>query len=134
MKAPSDRDGAAYWQARSLEHRGDAAGADQIYRALAVSTTSNYYPSLASRRVGLEPASLAVAADSYATTLAIPESSGTAQFHLTRIAALREVGLRDLEPSELRAIADVNDPALRRFILAEMQSVGAWFDAIRAGK
>ncbi|HLW71165.1 MAG TPA: transglycosylase SLT domain-containing protein [Candidatus Binataceae bacterium] len=131
MTAPADRDGAAYWLARSLERRGEATGAEQIYRALAVSTASNYYPSLASRKVGLEPVSLALAGDADTTARAIPESSGTAQFHLTRIAALREVGLRELEAPELRAIADINNLVLRRFLLAEMQEVGAWYDAIQ---
>ncbi|MGH7840523.1 MAG: transglycosylase SLT domain-containing protein, partial [Candidatus Binataceae bacterium] len=130
-KAAADRDGAAYWQARALERRGSASAADQIYRALAVSTESNYYPSLASRKVGIEPARLPAPLESATTAGAIPEAGGATRFHLKRIAALREMGLRNLEPPELRAIADTNDQALRRFVLTEMQAAGAWYDAIQ---
>jgi soluble lytic murein transglycosylase len=128
--AAADRDAATYWQARSLERAGDTPAANRLYRALAVSTASNYYPSLASRKVALEPDRIAAAGVSESPAGPVPQAAGAAGFHLTRIATLRDLGIRELEPPELRAIADTNDPALRRFVLAEMQAAGAWYDAI----
>jgi soluble lytic murein transglycosylase len=59
--------------------------------------------------------------------------AGPMQFHLIRVAALRDLGLRQLEPPELRAIEDHlgNHQELRVFVLAELQNSGAWFDAIQ---
>jgi soluble lytic murein transglycosylase len=58
---------------------------------------------------------------------------GQIQFHLARVALLRELGLRELEAPELRAVeGHLGDKAdLREFVLAELQSTGAWSDAIQ---
>ena len=57
--SPSERDGLAYWHARSMERSGQSAAANAIYQSLAQSTASNYYPELAARRIGAPTAQLA---------------------------------------------------------------------------
>src|SRR5260370_34214214 len=51
-KEAIDRDMCEYWRARSLEKAGDTSVARALFVKLAESTESNYYPELASRRVG----------------------------------------------------------------------------------
>jgi soluble lytic murein transglycosylase len=126
----ADRDGASYWQARSLEREGIGASAERLYRELARSMASNYYPSLASRKVALEPDGIPGAEGNEVSARFVPEATGAAGFHLARIVALRDLGIRELEAPELRAIAGSGEPALRHFVLAEMQAAGAWYDAI----
>ncbi len=129
----SARDMFSYWQARALESDGDKVRATALMRALALSTASNYYPALAAGRVNEYRALLPAALATDLVPTAIPVVAGPAQFHLTRIAALRDSGLRELEPPELRAIEDQpgNGHELQEFILAELQNAGAWFDAIQ---
>lgn len=127
--AAADRDMFSYWQARALERAGQAAASGAIYRELARSVASNYYPMLAARRVGATPVALPAATAADPVAGSIPSATGRAAFHLERVAAFRAMGLRELEPAELRAIA--GEPALRDFVLAEMQAAGAWYDAIQ---
>jgi soluble lytic murein transglycosylase len=67
------------------------------------------------------------------TPRVVPTVSGPIQFHFARVAALRDVGLRQLEAPELRAVEGHigGNRDLQRFVLAELQSVGAWFDAMQ---
>ncbi|HTW88609.1 MAG TPA: transglycosylase SLT domain-containing protein [Candidatus Binataceae bacterium] len=129
----SDRDMLTYWRARALEKSGNAAEADAIFRRLAMSTASNYYPSLASLRTGIRPAMLPAAMASDPSSRVVPavDAPGAA-FHLDRVLALRELGLRPLEPPELKALEPDTDeyPALRDFLLGELMAAGAWYDAI----
>ena len=127
--AAADRDMFSYWQARSLERDGQSAAANDTYRALATSIASNYYPTLAARKVAAAPESFPAATAADLAAGPVPSVTGVASFHLARIAAFRAMSLRELEPAELRAIAD--DPALHGFVLAEMEAVGAWYDAIQ---
>jgi soluble lytic murein transglycosylase len=121
----------AYWQARALEQGGDPAQARDLMTEVARDTRSNYYPALASQRVGVEPDPIAAATTPDPIAGAVPQASGTTGFHLARISAFRELGLRELEAPELRAMSANNDPAMRNFVLAEMQEAGAWYDAIQ---
>jgi TolA-binding protein len=57
--SPAERDGLAYWHARSMERSGQSAAANAIYQSLAQSTASNYYPELSARRIGAPTAQLA---------------------------------------------------------------------------
>jgi soluble lytic murein transglycosylase len=121
-----------YWQARALEKAGDELEARSLFETLAVSTSSNYYPTLAAMRVNQpEPSSPAASVPDLAPG-AVPADSGRTQFHLARVAALRDLGLRELEPPELRAIEPYieSNRKLQNFVLAELQNAGAWFDAI----
>ncbi len=127
--AAADRDMFSYWAARSLEREGQGAAANAIYRELATSVASNYYPTLAAHRVGAAPVDLPAATAADPAAGPIPAATGAAGFHLTRIAAFRAMDLREFEPAELRAIA--HEPALHDFVLAEMQAAGAWYDAIQ---
>jgi soluble lytic murein transglycosylase len=122
-----------YWQARALDNAGEEAEARNLFEELAGSTDSNYYPTMAARRLNQpEPSSRAASAPDLMPGI-VPVGSGPAQFHLTRVAALRDLGLRELEASELRAIEPymAGNPELQKFILAELQNAGAWFDAIQ---
>jgi soluble lytic murein transglycosylase len=132
--SPSERDGLSYWHARALERGGQSAAATAIYQALAQSTASNYYPELAARRIAAPPAQLAGAGapePAYSAVPSVAAGSLTA-FHLSRVATLKALGLTDLEPRELRALADEGpaDPRVRDFVLAELQRTGSWYEAI----
>jgi soluble lytic murein transglycosylase len=129
----SARDMFTYWQARALENSGDKVESQRLLQNLALSTASNYYPAIAAMRINqtAEVLPAALAADLMAGV--VPTVNGPVQFHLTRIAALRDLGLRKLEAPELRAVEDHigGNSALRKFVLAELQSAGAWYDAIQ---
>ena len=129
----SGRDMFAYWQARAQENIGENLQARRLLDSLAVSTGSNYYPALAAKQLNQSGNVFPPAAAADLTPGAVPTANGPIQFHLTRIATLRDLGLRELEAPELRAVEGSagTDGPLRRFVLAELQSVGAWFDAIQ---
>lgn len=131
-ESASDRDRLLYWHARSLERAGHHEQARAIYERLARTAASNYYPSLAARRLASPPPLPVVAGADALGDEAVPQISGPAEFHLSRIAALRSLGLTQLEPPELRAVtADgLSNPGVRRFVLAELERAGAWYDAI----
>ncbi|HVN90706.1 MAG TPA: transglycosylase SLT domain-containing protein [Candidatus Binataceae bacterium] len=122
----------AYWQARSLDLAGNHAEADRVMREVARDTRSNYYPLLASQRLG-------IAAEQMASTTAedpvapgpVPEAVGENAFHLSRIATFRQIGLRELEPGELSVVAKDKDPSIRNWVLAEMQEAGGWYDGVQ---
>jgi soluble lytic murein transglycosylase len=128
----AQRDMFAYWEARALEANGEMVQARAIYQRVALSIDSNYYPALAELKVHLSPLEFpaALAADPVAT--GIPPAAEAAQFHLVRVIALRNLGLRDLEAPELRAVEahSAGNSALRDFVLAEDLAAGAWNDAI----
>jgi peptidoglycan lytic transglycosylase len=130
---PSDRDMFGYWEGRALERDGDAARARAILSLVAASIDSNYYPAIAAMRVGGAPASFPAAMAPEIVAVSAPAAaSNLAQFHLERVSALRDMGLHDLEPAELRALEAHagNDPALRNFVLRELTDVGAWYDTL----
>lgn len=128
----AERDMFTYWQARALESNGEAVQARELFKSVALSTVSNYYPTLASLKVNLVPDSFPAANAADPVAAGEPTVEGSGQFHLTRALALRELGLRELEPAELRELAQDADrnPSLRDFVLVEFQASGAWYDAI----
>jgi soluble lytic murein transglycosylase len=131
----AERDMFDYWRARSLERSGNRAAARAIYLRLAQSTDSNYYPALAGRRVEAPHPDLPAASASDPSFYPTPSAdSPAARFHLSRVLALKSLGLSDLEPAELRALerTAASDPRMRGFVLAAFQSAGAWHDAIIA--
>lgn len=124
-----------YWRARSLERSGDTAGAHAIYVRLAQSVESNYYPALAAEHVPGVRAELAAAAPPELSIEPTPWSPSPAvRFHLSRILALRALGIRELQAGEYRALEDLagDEHSLREFILAGLQAADAWYDAIVA--
>jgi soluble lytic murein transglycosylase len=130
--SPSAHDMFMYWQARALENAGEEFEARRLFKTLALSTASNYYPTLAAMRVNQpEPLSPAPSVPDLVPGL-VPFDSGPAQFHLARVAALRDLGLRELEAPELRAIEAYmgSNRGLQNFVLGELQNASAWFDAI----
>ncbi|MGH7906498.1 MAG: transglycosylase SLT domain-containing protein, partial [Candidatus Binataceae bacterium] len=133
--SPSDRAKFEYWQARALEKNGKIAAARGIFRKLALSSATNYYPALASLRCGVRLTSLPATFASAPSSSVAPEvTDESARFHLARALALRELGLRDLEPAELLALEpDIGaNPQLRNFVLGELIAAGAYYDSIVA--
>src|SRR6266852_6212247 len=104
-QAHGERDMFTYWQARALESNGEAGQAREVFRSVARSTDSNYYPTLASLKVNLVPDSFPAANAADPVAAGEPTVDGPARFHLTRALALRELGLRELEPAELSELA-----------------------------
>jgi len=134
-ESASEREMFEYWRARSLEKTGDNVAAHDIYLHLAQSVESNYYPTLAARRVSGVQAELPAAAAPDPSIYPTPGSaSPSVRFHLSRILALRSLGISDLQAGEYRALesAAAGDRSLRGFILAGLQSADAWYDAIVA--
>jgi peptidoglycan lytic transglycosylase len=130
--AGSQRDMFSYWEARALEANGENTEARVIYRRVALSIYSNYYPTLAAMKVHVAPATFPAAIASVPVARSIPSATGLAQFHLVRAIALRGMALRNLETGELRALQkySAGNPALREFVLAEFAAAGAYYDAI----
>ncbi len=128
----ADRDMLVYWEARALEKNGHVTAAFTIFRRLARSLDSNYYPALASLKTGLRPSNVA-AEDAVITSPPVPqiETPGV-QFHLDRVIALRKLGMRELEPPELKALESWTGeyPSLHEFIIGELQAARAWHDAL----
>jgi soluble lytic murein transglycosylase len=133
-KDPTDRDMCVYWNARALEKAGDAGAARAIYEKLADSTDSNYYPELASRRVAAGNPDLPAASAPDPQAGAAPAVSGVAEYHMARLQTLRALGLKELEPGELKALEEhaAGTIEMRRFVLAGFASADAWYDAIVA--
>jgi soluble lytic murein transglycosylase len=130
-KDPIDRDMGEYWRARALEKAGDNAGARAIFEKLADSTDSNYYPELASHRVATSKPDLPAASAPDPRSDVTPAVSGVAEFHMARLQALRALGIRELQPDELKALAEESSTTeMRRFVLAGYASADAWYDAI----
>ncbi|HJU10488.1 MAG TPA: transglycosylase SLT domain-containing protein, partial [Candidatus Binataceae bacterium] len=129
----SNRDMMDYWQARALEAAGKKLEAHALFETLALSTASNYYPALAAMRINETSAVLPASFAGDLIPGAVPNASGAIEFHLSRVAALRDLGLGELEAPELRAVEGHLDgnQGLRKFVLAELQGSGAWYDAIQ---
>lgn len=128
----SERDMYDYWHARALEKAGSGGAARAIFEKLAMSTDSNYYPALAARRVTAAAPELPAADAPEPSAGSPPPAAGAAEFHLARLGTLRALGLKDLEPGELRALAERggDSEAMRRYVLAGFASADAWYDAI----
>ena len=133
-KDATNRDMCEYWRARAIENAGDPGDARAIFARLAESTDSNYYPELASRRVAASRPDLAAASAADPQWGAAPAVSGAADYHMARLQTLRAMGLKELEPGELKALEHHGGGSveMRRFILAGLASAGAWYDAIVA--
>jgi len=131
-KDPIDRDMSEYWRARALGNAGDAGDARAIYQKLADSTDSNYYPELASRRVADARPDLPAASAPDPQAGGTPAVSGVAEYHMARLQTLRALGLKTLEPDELKALEEHGGGSaeMRRFVLAGFASADAWYDAI----
>jgi soluble lytic murein transglycosylase-like protein len=131
-KDPIDHDMSEYWRARALGNAGDAGDARAIYQKLANSTDSNYYPELASRRVADARPDLPAASAPDPQAGGTPVVSGVAEYHMARLQTLRALGLKELEPDELKALEEHGGGSaeMRRFVLAGFASADAWYDAI----
>ena len=119
-----------YWDARSLEQAGQGDRARELFSSLAYSTTTNYYPAIAGRRVGEPRIDLPGAA--LETADPPGAAAGRASFHLQRALALKALALHQLELAELRRLQQVAEDsrAMRLFLLAEFQEAGGYNDAM----
>ena len=133
-KDPTNVDMCEYWRARALENGGEGGVARAIFAKLADSTDSNYYPELASRRVAAARPDLPAASAPDPEYGAAPAVTGVGEYHMARLQALRAMGLKELEPGELKALEEHGGGSaeMRRFVLAGLASAGAWYDAIVA--
>ncbi|HTY53630.1 MAG TPA: transglycosylase SLT domain-containing protein [Candidatus Binataceae bacterium] len=129
---PAERDMFGYWQARALEKSGDQAAARPILERVAASIDSNYYPALAARRIGADPAVLPAASVADPIVTDAPAITGTGEFHLSRAIELQTLGLDKLEAGELRTLRSEagHDPSLRDFLLVEFQKAGDYHDPL----
>lgn len=129
---PSDRDMCDYWRARALEKLNDETAARAIFAKVAQSIDTNYYPALASRRVSVAAPDLPAASAPDPAFNGRPVVAGNAEFHMARLQTLRALGLNELEPEELKALAETGGSSaeMRRYVLAGFASAGAWYDAI----
>ncbi len=131
---PLDRDMFVYWHARALEKNGETEAARAELVRLAETTDSNYYPELASMRLGGKVAvDLPAASAPDPAYAGVPRVSAAAETHLARWQALNALGLKDLEPYELEAIESKSGglPGVRIFVLAGLDKAGAWSEAIQ---
>lgn len=130
----AERDKFLYWRARAFEKLGLKSRARRIFRHLAKSLHSNYYPALAAMRVKAPRPFLPASAVSLPKLHPVPKVSGVAEFHLTRALALQKLGLNTLAPNELSALeTDAGHKAdVGRFVLAAYEASGAYHDAIVA--
>ncbi len=133
-KDATNRDMCEYWRARALENAGDSNDARAIFEKLAESTDTNYYPELASRRVAAARPDLPAASAPDPEYGAAPAVAGVAEYHMARLQTIRALGLKELEPGELKALEEYAGGTIemRRFVLAGFASAGAWYDAIVA--
>jgi soluble lytic murein transglycosylase len=133
-KELTDRDMCEYWRARALESSGDASSARAIFAKLADSTDSNYYPELASRRIAAGAPYLPAASAPDPEFRGTPAVRGAAEYHMERLQTLRAMGLKELEPGELKALEERagESSEMRRFVLAGFARADAWYDAIVA--
>ncbi|MFZ2061428.1 MAG: transglycosylase SLT domain-containing protein [Candidatus Binatus sp.] len=133
-KDPIDRDMCEYWRARALEKAGDAGSARAIFEKLADSTDSNYYPELASRRIAGGKPDLPAASAPDPQSIGTPAVTGVAEYHMARLQTLRALGLKELEPDELKALEEHagGTTEMRHFVLAGYANADAWYDAIVA--
>jgi len=133
-KDATNLDMCEYWRARALENAGDASVARAIFAKLADSTDTNYYPELASRRVAAAKPDLPAASAPDPEYGGSPAVTGAAEYHMARLQTIRAMGLKELEPGELKALAEHAGGSIemRRFVLAGLASADAWYDAIVA--
>ncbi|HZC46775.1 MAG TPA: transglycosylase SLT domain-containing protein [Candidatus Acidoferrum sp.] len=133
-KDPIDRDMCEYWRARAMEKAGATGEARALFARLAESTNSNYYPELASRRVAAAKPDLPAASAQDPEYGGVPAVSGAGEYHMARLQTLRALGLKELEPGELKALDEHagGTADMRRFVLAGFASADAWYDAIVA--
>ena len=133
-KDATNHDMCEYWRARALENAGDTGDARAIFAKLAASTDTNYYPELASRRVAAARPDLPAASAPDPQYGAAPAVTGVAEYHMARLQTLRAMGLKELEPGELKALEEHagGTVEMRRFVLAGLANADAWYDAIVA--
>src|SRR5271156_758845 len=88
---------------------------------------------LARRRVAAGKPDLPAASAPEPEFVGTPAVTGAAEFHMARLQALRALGIKELQPDELKALAGESSTIeMRRFVLAEYASADAWYDAIVA--
>jgi len=136
---------ASYWQARALEHAGQAAAARALYHDLVRRNPTGYYAMWAEERLDADTvAPLALTgARSRVVNLTGDDESGdrgttsttppTDAFHLSRADELRRVGLPDLARRELQAVERANghDATVLDYLVRTYPAAHGYADALR---
>ena len=126
---PGSHDMFTYWEARAEEQSGDSQGAHALYALCAASIESNYYPELARRRIDAGwPALPAASAPDPKFDPKFSDPQVWASFHVDRVLALRELGLKAARGGRVKAARKSGGfrcgPA--RFAPPGLQSAGAY--------
>jgi soluble lytic murein transglycosylase-like protein len=119
-------DASLYWQARSLEKKGDAVPAGDAYRALLADSPDSFYAYLAEKRVGLA-ARLPDPAPLLSSTA---ENEGDRE-RLTRIEILNLAGFADLAAIDVAELLEARSPDGKRALLPPLAEAGAHSAALR---
>jgi soluble lytic murein transglycosylase len=129
-----DREGARYWQARSLERTGSRDEARAIYRQILEDDPTDYYAHWAERRLGIQsPALRDVDATVTSRQIGVAPEDTAGDFHLTRARELQAADLRSLARAELKAFerSRQTTETLARFLVDSYPAVDGYRDAIR---
>lgn len=135
--AGSGHDGAAYWQARALDHAGRGGAARELYQRILHRDPEGYYGLWAERRLGRARGAGLMTAAGDMPPIAAPQFPPAPEladsFHLDRARALASIGVLDLARDELAAIEDEygDDPAVDRFLLAAYPAVDGHTNVLR---
>jgi soluble lytic murein transglycosylase-like protein len=125
-------DAALYWQARSLEKKGDTAAANDAYRVLLADSPDSFYAYLAEKRVGLA-ATLPKPVPLESPTAEIPPASESTNDsdRLTRIGILNFAGFADLAAIDTDALLRDRSVEEKRALLPRLADAGAHSAALR---
>jgi soluble lytic murein transglycosylase len=127
------RNAAAYWQARSLEHVGRTSAARQLYREIISRDRNDYYAMWAERSLGA-PVPKQVTAERAVPEPVVPSPAPlTDTFHLTRWEELKATGVYELARGELAVIErdHGHDTAVTTYLLRAYQTVDGYAAALR---
>jgi len=118
---------ALYWSARAHEQLGGKQRAQELYRAVVSSPTTDFYSRYALRRL---PKGTGAVAQS---TTAAPDQHWPEDAALRRAETLYELGLDDLSLLEMESVAEISDPrALNGLRATVFAAQGRRRDSIRA--
>jgi soluble lytic murein transglycosylase len=131
----TERDAAAYWQARALGHAGRSATAQAVYRTILQRDPNGYYAMWAQRRLRGDLDSPLLTP----TSVVAPEPPQPGQapftdpFHLPRWEELRATGVVTLAHGELAAIEreHPDDGAVLQYLFRAYRTIDAYAASVR---
>jgi soluble lytic murein transglycosylase len=131
----SQRDAAAYWQARALERAWRPGAARQLYHRLTARAPDGYYALWAAHRLRGSPPTPLLSRRGAPLPPAPadgPPPPAADPFHLGRAAELRQTGLNELARAELAAVERAHDDVeTLRYLVRAYQTVDGYHAAMR---